>query len=135
MSTQLVNSKLKSFANGVQIIAEDVPYDAVCVEIYKIPVPAGVTERSFSLSNFAVGSSGVALFAISADAYNEGGGSTLSYKMHLTGEPSIELDSAQILTGVGAVKQLGYMDVILLSNSGAQDRVVTIIVGRPAATP
>ncbi len=135
MSTQLVTSKLKAFANGVQVIAEDVPYDAVCVEIYKIPVPAGVSERSFSLSNFAIGSSGVALFAISADGYEEGGVAKLSYKMHDTGEDSRLLDCAQVLTGIGAVAQLGYMDVILLSNAGAVNRVVTIIIGRPAATP
>lgn len=122
ITQQIVVNDVALFNNVTTLAAEG-------SDRISVVVPAGESDMEVSLVTGAI--EDIQLFSIEADEYQESSVDVLSYKIHDAGNPSIVLDKPVLINGVGAVALLGDpLDKIFLSNSGAADKTVSIIVGR-----
>ena len=123
-----INFTLKAEVSANSPFSDVSTYLAEGYDVFNVTIPAGSTVKEVDLvTTGAV----ISLFAIKADAYNEGAGNTLSYRMHASDGTSRTLDRAQMFTGSGMVAMFGVvLDKAYFANSGAVDRIVTIVIGR-----
>jgi len=99
--------------------------------------PEGVLTVSYTIgagiSNKAVTGlvralTGLTMFAIKADVYQEASVNVLTWKAHSSGNPGIVLDQMQVLTGGALALLPGQLDIIYLTNTGAVAHTVTFMI-------
>lgn len=130
MSTHVLVPQEVKATNGIDL-HEAFSYNAEAFDVVEVTLAPGADDVEVDLQPGAL--EDVRLFGIMANAYQEGGVSMISMKIHDAGNPTILLDSAVLLVGTGAVSILGAdPDKIFLSNAGALARNITIVIARDA---
>ena len=124
---------IQKVQEGSQVLFNNtLVYNADAYDVINVTIAAHASNTEVDLVSSSAAD--VGLLVIFADAYNEGAGATLHYTHTdplMLGVPApVVLDAPQMFVGPGMVALFGLVDKIWVSNSGAQARIVNIIIGR-----
>ena len=132
MSTRILAPLSVVVTDGVSL-REDFAYDAEAYDVIEVVLAAGASAKEVSLQPGAA--TQVHLLGIKANIYTQAvpGTDDISFKVHDVGNPAIELGTAILLTGVGAISVLGAVpDKLYFYNAGALSKNITIVIARDA---
>ena len=128
-----VNSPIEINVEGGPNFSENITYYAEAYDVIEVSLAPAAADVEILLQPGLAAM--VYLFGIKMNAYTQAvpGTYDVSFKVHSAANPAIQIESAILLPGIGAVSVLGAQpDKIFLSNAGATTKNVTIIIARDA---